>query len=222
MDERKRLTPFLGFVWFRLSVMDHEGNHRRPAEHPTLSSPFLEGVKGKDPVQWSRLVETFGPIVYRWCRTSGVAERDSPDVVQEVFSSVARGIADFERKKESGSFRSWLATITRNQVRDHFRKLAIREQAEGGTEALDRLQQKADSLDESIDGDSISSPLVRQVLKSVQAEFEPTTWRAFWMTTIENQPAASVAETTGLSIASVYQSKSRVLSKLRKRMAELP
>jgi RNA polymerase sigma-70 factor (ECF subfamily) len=182
----------------------------------------LEGVKQFDPTQWSRLVETFGPIVYRWCRTSGVADGDAPDIVQEVFSSVARGIGSFQPQKGSGSFRSWLATITRNRIRDHFRKVNGQAKAEGGTEALERLHQKADWLDESIDGGSISSPLVRQVLKSVEAEFETTTWQAFWMTTIENKPASFVAESTGLSLASVYQSKSRVLSKLRKRLAELP
>lgn len=202
--------------------MNPESHERPQREHPTLSQPFLDGVRQNDPVQWSRLVETFGPIVYRWCRLSGVSETDAPDVVQEVFSSVARGIGTFERQKESGSFRSWLATITRNRVRDHFRKLAGRQCAEGGTEALVRLQQKADSLDESIDGGSINSPLVRQVLQSVEVEFEPATWKAFWMTTVENKPASWVAETTGMSVASVYQSKSRVLRKLRKRMDELP
>ncbi|WP_182866268.1 RNA polymerase sigma factor [Rhodopirellula sp. JC639] len=202
--------------------MNPTPDDRRRPEHPTLSQPFLEGVKQNDPAQWSRLVETFGPIVYRWCRTSGVAESDAADVVQEIFASVARGISGFERQKESGSFRSWLATITRNRVRDHFRRLADRQPAEGGTEALTRLQQQADSLDQSIDGDSIHSPLVRQVLKSVEAEFEPTTWNAFWLTTIESQPASLVAETTGLSVASVYQSKSRVLRKLRRRLSELP
>ncbi len=191
-------------------------------EHPTVSNSVLDGVKRHDPVQWSRLVETFGPIVYRWCRTSGVTESDAPDVVQEVFASVARAIGSFERQKETGSFRSWLATITRNRVRDHYRKRVSIERAEGGTEALQRLQQKADSLDESIDGGSINSPLIRQILKSVEAEFEPATWEAFWLTAVENRTASAVAESTGLSVASVYQAKSRVLRKLRKRLDELP
>ena len=203
-------------------TMDSQPQKRPNPEHPTLSNPFLAGIKRLDPGQWSRLVDSFGPIVYRWSRLSGVPESDAPDVVQDVFASVARGIADFERQKETGSFRSWLATITRNRVRDYFRKASAREQAEGGTEALDRLRQKADSLDESIDGDSINSPLVRQVLRSVETEFEVKTWQAFWMTTVQNQTASLVAETTGLSIASVYQSKSRVLRRLRQVMSELP
>ncbi|MCO8123937.1 sigma-70 family RNA polymerase sigma factor [Stieleria sp. TO1_6] len=202
--------------------MNNAQPDRRPPEHPTLSSLFLQGIQQQDPQQWSRLVSVFGPIVYRWCRTSGISEADSPDVVQDVFASVARGISQFERQKESGSFRSWLATITRNRVRDYFRRLGQRELAEGGTEAWQRIEQHAESLDESIQGDSIHSPLVRQVLQSVKTEFESKTWDAFWLTTIENRTAGWVAESTGLSVASVYQAKSRVLRRLRSRIAELP
>jgi len=175
-----------------------------------------------DPEGWSRLVSTFGPIVYRWCRTSGVSESDAPDVVQEVFASVARGIADFERQKREGSFRSWLATITRNKVRDYFRCHAKRQQAEGGTEALLRLQELAESLDTTICADAAESPVVRRVLERVRAEFEAATWQAFWMVVIDNKPAAEVAQVIGISVASVYQSKSRVLRRLRLHLSQLP
>ena len=193
-----------------------------PPEHPTLSSMLLANVQQMDPESWSRLVNTFGPVVYRWCRTSGVAESDAPDLVQDVFASVARGIGNFQREKTEGSFRSWLATITRNRVRDFYRRQSKYQQAEGGTEALDRLQQQAESLDSSICASSIESPIVRRVLESVQVEFEETTWQAFWLTTIEGKQASDVAETVGTSVASVYQAKSRVLRRLRQRMAEVP
>ena len=191
-------------------------------EHPTLSSGQLRGVRSMDPTAWSRLVTTFGPIVYRWCRTSGVQEADAPDIVQEVFASVARSIATFQREKAQGSFRSWLATITRNKVRDHFRLSAKSQHAEGGTEALIHLQQFAEELDSTICAESAEASIVRLVLGQVEAEFEPATWRAFWLTTIENRKAAEVAAELGMSSASVYQAKSRVLRRLRSRLAELP
>ena len=191
-------------------------------EHPTLSSMLLTNVQQMDPAGWSRLVKTFGPIVYRWCRTSGVSESDAPDLVQDVFASVARGIGSFQRKKSAGSFRSWLATITRNRVRDYFRRQAKVQQAEGGTAALNRLQQQPDGLESSICADSIDSPLVRGVLDSVRTEFEQVTWQAFWLTTVEGKQAADVAATVGISQASVYQAKSRVLRRLRERMSEIP
>lgn len=201
-------------------------------EHPTLSSALLAGVKAMEPDGWSRLVTTFGPIVYRWCRSSGVAESDAPDVVQEVFASVARGIASFHREKESGSFRSWLATITRNRVRDYFRRQKNRQPAAGGTEALTRLRDHAEELsaeeeltkhlESTICPNSIQNPIVKRELESVRDEFQSTTWEAFWATTVDGESASEVASRTGLSVASVYQAKSRVLRRLRKRLADLP
>lgn len=172
------------------------------------------------PPRPSGRTSSYSPI--RWCRTSGVAEADAPDVVQEVFASVARGIATFQRQKESGSFRCWLATITRNRVRDYFRSQAKRQVASGGTGALQWLQEQPDAFDSTISGDSNQSPLMKRVLESVKVEFEPSSWEAFWLTTMESKPASLVAESLGISVASVYQAKSRVLRRLRQRMAELP
>ena len=195
--------------------------HQR-LEHPTLSSQFLLDVQQMDSAGWSRLVATFGPIVYRWCRTSGVCDADAPDVVQDVFTAVARGIASFQREKAKGSFRSWLATITRNKVRDHYRKHAKRKNAEGGTDALNQLQMIPEDLDSTICAANATTPLIREVLRQVEAEFESTTWKAFWLTTIDRAKASDVAVQLGVSADSVYQSKSRVLRRLRQRLAELP
>lgn len=191
-------------------------------EHPTLSSALLDGVQQMDTECWSRLVNTFAPIVYLWCRTSGVATSDAPDIVQNVFTSVARGIGTFQRQKEQGSFRSWLATISRNQIRDHFRKQANHERAIGGTAAWDQMQRQPDELDSTISPANVEGAINRRVLDSVQAEFEPKTWRAFWCTAIDGRSAADVAEEIGISAASVYQAKSRVLRRLRTRLAEVP
>jgi RNA polymerase sigma-70 factor, ECF subfamily len=193
-----------------------------PTEQPTLSSQLLFAVQRMDPAGWSRLVTTFGPIVYRWCRTSGVREADAPDVVQEVFAAVARSVPKFEREKSQGSFRSWLATITRNKVRDYFRSQALRPNAEGGTHALVELHLVPEDLDSTICAESAKIPLIRTVLQQVEAEFEEATWKAFWMATIDGEKAADVAAKLGTSTASVYQSKSRVLRRLRERLAEIP
>lgn len=196
-------------------------------EHPTVSTTHLERLQRMDPEGWSRLVTTFGPIVYRWCRSSGVNPDDSADVVQEVFTSVARGVGDFERLKAEGSFRSWLATITRNRVRDYIRKQNRSPVGMGGTEAMIKLQQQSDPdaedvLDSTICGEDVYNPLVHRVLTQVQAEFEQKTWRAFWLSAVENKTAADIASQTGLSTASVYQSKSRVLRRIRQRLSEFP
>lgn len=165
---------------------------------------------------------TFAPIVYRWSRRSGIREADAPDVVQDVFATVASGIADFEKRQEQGSFRGWLATITRSRVRDFLRKDSRHHMPAGGTEALEQLQNIPDELDSTICPEGIESPLAKRVLECVRAEFEDITWQAFWLTTIDSLSPSIVAERLDLSLASVYQARTRVLRKLRQRMSELP
>ncbi|TWT66433.1 RNA polymerase sigma factor RpoE [Allorhodopirellula solitaria] len=173
------------------------------------------------PEQWERLASVFGPIIYRWCRSSGVPEADAADVVQDVFSTVARGISRFERREAEGSFRSWLASITRSRTVDYFRQAAKQQQAGGGTQAMLLLQQQVDAVESTITSSNMLSAICQQILREVEAEFESTTWKAFWQTTIDGKPAADVAEATGLSRASVYQAKSRVLKTLRRRLSDL-
>jgi RNA polymerase sigma-70 factor, ECF subfamily len=191
-------------------------------EHPTLSSSLLDGVQQMNADSWSRLVTTFGPIVYGWCRASGIGESDSPDVVQNVFASVASGICSFQPETDRGSFRSWLATITRNKVRDYFRKRARSDVAAGGTTAWQRLQEEPDILESTICPENVRGAINQRVLASVQNEFEAVTWSAFWMIVVECKTAAEVSEAFGVSVASVYQAKSRVLKRLRQRLAETP
>ena len=143
-------------------------------------------------------------------------------MVQNVFASVASGICSFQPKKDQGSFRSWLATITRNKVRDYFRKRATSEVGAGGTTAWQQLQEEPDKLESTICPESARGGINHQVLKSVRNEFETTTWTAFWMTAVDGKTAAEVAEATGTNVASVYQAKSRVLRRLRQRLAETP
>ena len=202
--------------------MESTGKRPIQPEHPTLSSSLLDGVQQMNADSWSRLVTTFGPIVYGWCRASGIGESDSPDVVQNVFASVASGICSFQREKDKGSFRSWLATISRNKVRDYFRKRAKSEIAAGGTTAWQRLQEEPDKLESTICPESARGGINHQVLESVRSEFEPITWTAFWMTAVDGKTAVEVSEAVGVSVASVYQAKSRVLRRLRQRLAETP
>ncbi len=54
-------------------------------ENETTSSSLLQGLKANDSTAWHRLANTYGPLVYAWCRKSGLAGSDVGDVAQEVF-----------------------------------------------------------------------------------------------------------------------------------------
>ena len=182
----------------------------------TTSLTLLERVKQHEPEAWRRMSTIYGPLVYQWSRRCGLPEADSADVVQEVFGMLARKIDDF---RGEGKFRGWLWMITRNKVRDHWRRSRDRAAAAGGTEAYLQLQQLADDAPEPWSNDEekevTEQGVVTRTLELIQAEFESTTWQAFWIATVEKRTAAEIAAQLGITKHAVHQAKYRVLRRLR-------
>lgn len=180
-------------------------------------SSLLERAKLRDEQAWVRLVHLFGPVVYRWARIEGLQSQDAIDVVQDVFASLIHAIGHFRRDRPGDSFRAWLRTITRNKIRDQARRRKARPEAAGGSQAAVRLECLVDPRcgDSAEDDSDLDAAVLHRALELVRAEFEPRTWQAFWLTVVEDKPPTVVAEELGVSIASVYQAKSRVLRRLR-------
>lgn len=186
----------------------------------STSSSLLRRARDRDPEAWSRLAKLYTPLVYRWARQGGLQSTDAADVVQEVFRSVAGKIDSFRLDEPDSSYRGWLWTIARNEVRLHYRKQADRPQVVGGTEANNLLQQQPDLLDQEEEPAGFDSrkSLLHRALQLVRQDFNEQTWCAFWRFTVDGQSAADIAEDLGMNPAAVRQSKYRVLCRLREEL----
>ena len=193
------------------------------SEPSSISSTLLERIRARRPEAWQRLVDLYGPVVYRWCRQLEVGKADAPDVVQEVFIAVATHVEKFRRERPNDSFGAWLRTITRSKACDHFRRYRGAPDAAGGTSAYQRLVDLPGPCDESSASGrlEIDDGFPRRVLDLVRAEFEDRSWVAFWRTVVQGQSPAEVAEATGLSLHAVYKAKSRVLRRLRDELRDV-
>ncbi len=178
---------------------------------------MLEMVKRHDDAAWCRLTDLYGPLVYHWCRRSGLSPEDCADLLQDVFRSLVNHIGRFEKTEEQGSFRAWLWTITRNRIRDHVKSRAIKACAMGGSDAHLRLLNLPDQEpDEHADSDvSATGSLTYRALNIIRREVRETTWLAFWRSTIDEIAPAAVAEELDISIESVWQARSRILRRAR-------
>ena len=184
------------------------------------SPSLIQQVADRDPEAWRRLTELYGPLIFHWCRKQGLGEHDAADVLQDVFASVARAVEGFELRP-GATFRGWLWTITRNQIRDWFRRRARQTLAAGGTAAWQQLADVAESL--SDDPDEFTEPsemnaLFRRGLEFVRCEFEERTWQIFWQAVVQEQPTSEVAEQFGITPNAVRQARSRVLRRLRREL----
>jgi RNA polymerase sigma-70 factor, ECF subfamily len=185
------------------------------------SFSLIVRVMENDPIAWERLVRLYSPLVYFWCRKSGLQEHDLHDVFQEVFYTLARNIRKF-RNVENGTFRGWLRTLARNQLNDHFRKLGRVPLPMGGTEAMHYLEQipaePISSLNHSAEGQDeieIQHSLLIQALANVRHHFAEQTWRAFWMVVVDGREAKDVAKDLEMLPGAVRVAKARVLKRLR-------
>ena len=190
----------------------------------STSSSLLLRLKRHDPQAWERLVELYGPLVFSWGKRSGLTSADAADVLQDVFVSVYRGLERFQRVQPGDSFRGWLWTITRNQIRDHLRRELARATAAGGTDAYLRLGSLPAHVETSSANEmapDATTRLLRRALELVRQQFEPHTFQAFWRVVVEGHSTAEVAEDLGISPNSVRQAKSRVARRLRMELGDL-
>jgi RNA polymerase sigma-70 factor, ECF subfamily len=195
-----------------------------PQPSTATSRSLLGRVKAGEAAAWDRLVSLYAPLVYRWCRRSELPEQEIADVFQDVFQAVAAHVADFRQEREGDTFRGWLRAITRNKVRDHFRRAGREPGGAGGTEAQVRFAQLPDASpgEDDSDGGRADPGLFGRAMEILRGEFEERTWRAFWLTAVEDQAPADVASELGLSPGAVRVAKSRVLRRLREEMGEVP
>lgn len=190
----------------------------------TTSSSLLERVKAQDQDAWRRLVEIYGPFLYRWCRRWEVPTNDIPDIVQEVFRGVVSGLPTFRRDRAGDTFRGWLWTIARNKVRDHLARKAKAPQATGGTSHQKRLSEIPERYPDDIDHPDVardSVGLLRRALNAIRGDFRERTWQVFWRCMIEGHTTVEVADDLQMTPRAVRQARHRVIRRLRDEFREL-
>lgn len=188
----------------------------------STSQSLLVRVRARDPEAWQRLVALYGPLVLRWAQAYLPTQADAEDVAQEVFRSVFLGIDRFRKERPADRFRSWLWSILRRRVVDHYRRNAGEARAAGGDDATAALLNVRDvPVDDPEEEASFVSEVILRALELVRSEFEDRTWQACWRTTVDGESAADVGAALGMSTGAVYIARSRVLKRLKSELEDL-
>ena len=73
-----------------------------------------------DAVAWEEIVQSYNRRIYNICYRFAGSSDDAEDLTQEVFIKMYRTLSTYDPSK--GAFVTWVTTITRNLLVDHFRK----------------------------------------------------------------------------------------------------
>jgi RNA polymerase sigma-70 factor (ECF subfamily) len=190
--------------------------------HSTRGSLLVRIRDPQDRLAWGEFVQVYAPLIHSYGRHRGLQDADAADLAQDVLRCVARRAPDFQYDPARGSFRGWLFTVTRNEIR----KLAARHarQTSGSGESAVRQvleQQPDDSADEEAWTREYQWSLFRWAAEKVRPEFRDASWQAFWRSAVQGKDVAAVAAELSISAGAVYIARSRITARIRQEVQAL-
>lgn len=166
---------------------------------------------------WTEFLEIYEPLIGRLVRRRGLKSADAAEVTQEVLVAVSGAINRWEANPDRGSFRGWLATITRNLIVNFLIRQSRHPRGNGDTAFRQWLEEQPapeGELSALFDLER-KRQTFRWASDRIRNEFRESTWKAFWMTAVENGDVETVARELGVTVGVVYVSRSRVMKRMR-------
>lgn len=133
-------------------------------EENALTAALVRRCIAGDASAWEELARQQNRRIYNICYRFTGSSSDAEDLTQEVFIRLYRTMASYEPDK--GSFNTWLTTLTRNMLVDHFRRTR-QERVTDSIDAAPAADQDAPTLAERIE-DAAPSPQARLATKETQ------------------------------------------------------
>ena len=89
-------------------------------EDAQVAAMLVRRCVAGDSAAWEEIVQRYHRRIYNICYRFAGSGDDAQDLTQEVFIKMYRTLKSYDT--ERGAFMTWVTTITRNLLVDHFRK----------------------------------------------------------------------------------------------------
>ena len=176
----------------------------------------------KDELAWCEFVRLYAPLLHAYAMKNRLQDADAADLAQDTLRLVLRAAPDFIYDAQKGSFRGWLFTIARNQIRKFVTRQSNLNRGSGDSDVKRLLNEKPAAEPDGAEWDrEYRLNLFHWGAQRVKNEFRPATWDAFWRTVVLNEPCDVVAGELGMTTGAVYISRSRVTARIRKEIEHL-
>jgi RNA polymerase sigma factor (sigma-70 family) len=176
----------------------------------------------EDAAAWEEFTSIYERAIYRYSKSCGLQDADAEEVVQQVLSTVHRKIGEWRPTGRPGAFRAWLLQTARRTSLKALRDRTRCDRAAGGTSVLEKLgQAPAGAVFDDDEARDWKRWAFCVAASQAEKEVEPLTWRAFWLTAVEQRSASETAAKLGVKIGSVYTAKCRVLARIREIVGSL-
>ena len=193
------------------------------SESPTTRLSLLIRLRDThDRIAWDQFVRLYAPLVYGFARRKGLQDADAADIAQDVLTSVAQQVRQWEYQPDRGSFRGWLYTIARNRLRNWQASFARRLDGRGGDVHQASLNgHPQDEPDEKKWDAEYARQTFHWAAGLVREQVSDQTWQAFELTAVEGRTGPDVATELGITVGAVYLARSRVMARLKQHIQSI-
>ncbi len=175
----------------------------------TTRKSLLDGIQNGDQVSWEDFYQTYRPLIILCGKDFNLSAADLEELCQIVLIDIFKNSKTFRYDRKLGRFRDYLRQIIRHNALDLLRK------NKNSQLVSDETADCADPNQEKHWEENWQAHLLEQAQAMLRAQLEPTTYQAFELYALQDQPVQQVAAFLHLSVNSVYVAKTRALDKLR-------
>lgn len=185
----------------------------------TRSSVIRAVANTENEAAWQRFFDLYAGFVFSIARSKGLNDTDADDIVQMVFSDLARNLPSFKYDREKGRFRPYLAALVKWRVIDRLK--AVRRDADLKADFMEEAKSAETTEDEDFEEREWQSAAMEETLRRIKPEVRPEHYAAFVASAVEGQDTDVVTKLYGISRDSLYQIRKRLTAKLREKLAEV-
>ena len=183
-------------------------------------SSVLAAVKDTgDAAAWARFFDLYAGFVFAIARSKGLSSEDADDIVQGVFSELARKMPTFEYDRTKGKFRSYLLGLINWRVLDKLK--ADKRESELNAAYCEEAKSAAPVAEAAFIDQEWQNAAYDEALRRLQEETRPDHFAAFVESTVEGIDTETVMRLHGMTRDNIYQIRARFTSKLKTLVATI-
>lgn len=181
---------------------------------PTTCVTMIDALADPASPRWEQFARVYGPIIYTLARRAGLQDNEAEEVVSAVMGAFAHRMrSEFHVDYNRGSFRTYLRTVTRNEI-SAIRKRRMRIPAP--LEGVDVVSETDDPVRQW--GDIERQERLAECLRRLRAsgDIAPRDYEAFERFALRSMSASETAASLGIPVKRVYWLKHHAIKQLQR------
>ena len=185
----------------------------------TRSSVLRSVANTENEAAWHRFFDLYAGFVFSIARSKGLKPEDADDIVQIVFTDLARNLPTFQFDRAKGRFRSYLAGLVHWRVTDRLKA------GKRNMELMASFEEEAKATgaanDAAFEEREWQAAALEEALRRMKPDIKPEHYAAFVASAVEGQDTETVMRLYGLSRDNLYQIRKRLTVKLRETVEQV-